>query len=372
MDVELRHVKIKELVEAYSDNGNNGVVAYRGRLEVRPPYQREFVYGDKKRNAVIDTIRQGFPLNILYWVDREKEIDGKRYEVLDGQQRIISICEFYKNNFSVKYPEKEKYFRGLEINEQDDFLEYPLMVYFCKGTGSEKIAWFRVINVAGEMLNDQEMLNAVYHGLWLTDAKIKFSKPNNDAEEYKDYLTGSAKRQDYLRTAIAWAGNGDIEEYMSLHHTEDHATKLWEHFESVMNWMKNIFPDYEKEMKGIDWGALYKKYKDANLDPKKLRKEINKLMADDDVTNKKGIYPFVLGEGEHHLNIRAFTDTQKKTKFKQQGEKCANDKCPNTDKKMTIADMEGDHITPWSEGGKTEPDNLQILCKECNRRKGAK
>ena len=368
MKVELKHIKIRELVEGYSDNGNNGVVAYNGgRLEVRPSYQREFVYGDAKRNAVIDTIRQGFPLNILYWVDREKEIDGKRYEVLDGQQRIISICEFYKNNFSVKYPDKEKYFRGLERDEQEEFLDYELMVYFCTGTDSEKIAWFRVINVAGEVLNDQEILNAVYHGVWLSDAKIKFSKPNNDAEEYKDYLNGSAKRQDYLRVALAWAGNGDIEGYMSAHHTETHATKLWEHFESVMNWTRNTFPNYRREMKGIDWGSLYDSHKDDNLNPKELENCIKELMKDDDVTNKKGVYAYVLNKNEKHLNIRAFTDTQKRQKYEEQ-----NGVCPICKKTYEFHEMEGDHITPWSEGGKTEMNNLQMISKECNRRKSNK
>lgn len=367
MEVELKHIKIRDLVEGYADNGNNGVVAYRGRLEVRPSYQREFVYGDEKRNAVIDTIRQGFPLNILYWVDREKEIDGKRFEVLDGQQRIISICEFYKNNFSVKYPDKDKYFRGLESNEQEDFLDYELMVYFCKGTDSEKIAWFRVINVAGEMLNDQEMLNAVYHGEWLTDAKIKFSKPNNDAEEYKGYLNGSAKRQDYLRTALLWAGNGKVEKYMADNHKESHATKLWEHFETVMNWTRNTFPKYRKEMKGIDWGTLYDNHKDDNLDPKDLEMRIVELLKDDDVTNKKGVYEYVLNGEEKHLNIRAFTDTQKRQKYEEQKGKCAI-----SGEELPIGEMEADHIDPWSEGGKTVYENLQMISKKENRRKGAK
>ena len=368
MELDLKHVKIRELVEGYSDNGNNGVVAYNGgRLEVRPSYQREFVYGDAKRNAVIDTIRQGFPLNILYWVDREKDVEGKRYEVLDGQQRIISICEFYKNNFSVKYPEKEKYFRGLEKNEQDDFLDYPLMVYFCTGEPSEKIAWFRVINVAGEVLNDQEILNAIYHGVWLTDAKVKFSKPNNDAEEYKEYLNGSAKRQDYLRTALSWAGKGDIESYMSSHQTETHATKLWEYFESVMNWTRNTFPEYRKEMKGLNWGNLYDNHKNDNIDPKSLETRIKELMKDDDVTNKKGVYAYVLNGDEKHLSIRSFTDTQKRQKYEEQERKCAI-----TGEEMPIEKMEADHIDPWSEGGKTVYENLQMVSKKANRRKGAR
>lgn len=370
MKVELKRISIADLVAGYKDNKEEGVVAYGGKLDVRPAYQREFVYDNEKRNAVIETIRKDFPLNILYWVDRE---DGT-YEVLDGQQRIISICQFANKEFSIKPKDGERYgYINLTDDQKKQFEKYRLYVYFCTGTDSEKIDWFKIVNVAGVPLNNQEILNAVYHGPWLSNAKLRFSKRGCGAQDIgSKYVKGASIRQDFLKKAIEWINDGDIESYMSVNQKEPHATPLWDYFESIVNWVKNTFPKYNKKMLGVEWGELYKRYKDANLDPKDLQKRINKLMADDDVTNKSGIYPYVLDGDERHLNIRAFTDTQKITKFKQQGEKCASKKCLNVEKKLTIVDMEADHIKPWSEGGKTEPKNLQVLCRDCNRRKSSR
>ena len=365
MKVELKRVPIKELIAKYKDEGEKGVKAYGGKLQVRPAYQREFVYDNEKRNAVIETVRKGFPLNILYWVDHEDDT----YEVLDGQQRIISICQFANKEFSIKPKGRERYgYVNLTKDQRKQFEDYCLFVYFCTGTDSEKIDWFKVVNVAGVPLNDQEILNAVYHGTWLSNAKLRFSKRGCGAQDIgSDYVNGASIRQDYLKTAIEWINDGDIEGYMSDNQKEAHATPLWLHFESVINWVKNTFPEYRREMKGVDWGILYKNHKDENLDPKALESRIRELMLDDDVTNKKGVYAYVLDGEERHLNIRAFTDAQKRQKYEEQGKRCAI-----SGDEMPIEEMEADHITPWIEGGKTELDNLQMISKEANRRKGGR
>ena len=366
MKVELRKIKIKKLIDGYKDNKEEGVVAYGGKLDVRPPYQREFIYKEEQRDAVIETIRKGFPLNILYWVDHE---DGT-YEVLDGQQRTLSICQFCNKEFSIKPKDGKRYKfdAGLTDDQRNQILNYELFVYFCTGTDSEKIDWFRVVNVAGVPLNDQELRNAVYHGTWLSEAKLLFSKRNCGAHDIgSKYINGSSIRQDFLQTAIEWINDGDIETYMADNQNEPNAKPLWEHFESVIKWTKQTFPEYRREMKGVDWGTLYKNHKDKSIDPKDLESRIRKLMIDDEVTNKKGVYAYVLDGEERHLNIRTFTDAQKRQKYEEQDKRCAI-----TKEEMPIEEMEADHITPWIEGGKTEIDNLQMISKKENRRKGAK
>ena len=367
MNIVEKKILIRDLVKGYADNKEKGVRAYGGKLEVRPPYQREFVYKDEQRDAVINTIFQNFPLNILYWVDRE---DGE-YEVLDGQQRIISICQYHNNEFIVTHPNNNRYnFHKLPHDIKKKFLNYPLVVYFCTGEPSEKIAWFRVINVAGEPLNDQEILNAVHHGAWVSDAKIRFSKFRCAAQDIgSNYVNGSAIRQDYLRTAIEWIkGKETIEDYMLKQSDKKYATELWSRFENVINWVKSTFTEYRKEMKGIDWGTLYAEHKDKDLDPKKLEKRIKKLMKDEDIESKKGIYSYVLTENRKHLNLRAFTNKERRELY----EKLEDGKCPRCGKKKKFEEMEADHITPWSEGGATRMDNAQMLCVKCNREKSNK
>ena len=370
MKVDLRYIKVKDLILGYVDKGEEGVVAYNGKLDVRPPYQREFIYDDDKRDAVIDTLRKDFPLNSIYWVDHEDET----YEVLDGQQRILSICQFCNTEFSIKPKVGNRYkFNNLTKDQQKQILNYKLTVYFCTGTDSEKLEWFKTVNIAGEPLNNQEIRNAVYAGTWVTDAKIRFSKRGCGAQDIGGkYVNGSAIRQDYLQTAIEWINKGDIESYMSNHQKDTHATPLWNHFESVINWVKNTFPKYRREMKGVDWGSLYQKFKKKSLDPNELEERVKELMMDDDVTKKSGIYPYVLNGDEKHLNIRAFTESQKRSVFEQQSEMCVGRNCPRTGETIPFEEMEGDHITPWRDGGKTEIANLQMLCVDCNRTKGGR
>ena len=330
---------------------------YDGKLDIRPPYQREFIYKDKQRDAVINTITKDFPLNVMYWAVREND----NFEVIDGQQRTISICQYVNGDFAFN----NRYFHNLKNDEQEQIFDYKLMVYLCSGTDSEKLEWFRTINIAGEKLTEQELRNAVYSGSWVTDAKRYFSK--NGCPAYGlggDYLAGTAIRQDYLETAIKWISEDTIEGYMATNQHKPNANPLWLYFKAVIDWVQATFPNYRNEMKGVAWGSLYNVFKDNELDSKKLESLISRLMADDDVTNKKGIYSYVLDGREKNLNIRAFTPNQKREAYERQ-----KGICPECKKHFEIEQMEGDHITPWHSGGKTDAKNCQMLCKEDNRRK---
>jgi hypothetical protein len=360
MEIELKEITVLELVEAYKDNAEEGVVGYGGKLDIRPPYQREFIYKDKQRDAVIASVRSDFPLNVMYWAVRN---DGD-YEVIDGQQRTLSICQYVNGDFSIK----GLAFHNLQDNQQQQILHYKLMVYFCSGQDSEKLDWFRTINIAGEEHTDQELRNAVYTGTWTASAKPIFSKTNCAAHGLASkYLLGSPIRQEYLETAIKWLSKGKIEDYMSKHQHDNNATPLWQYFQRVIHWVEATFPDYRREMKGVDWGTLYDQFKDNAFDTDKLEKHVTKLMQDDDVGRKSGIYPYVLDGDERHLNIRAFSDNMKREAYERQKGICV--KCK---KKFTIEEMESDHIKPWHEGGKTSAENCQMLCKEDNRRKSGK
>ncbi len=359
MKIELKEIKVRDLIKQYSYDEINGIYGYDGKLNIRPPYQRNFIYKDKQRDEVINTVRKGFPLNVMYWC---KSDDGK-FEVLDGQQRTISVCEYISGSFSINY----QYFHNLTTEEQNQILDYGLMVYICEGTTKEKLDWFRVINIAGEELTDQELRNAIYTGSWIADAKLYFSKPNCLAYNIaKDYLSGQMIRQEYLETAIRWIARSEgidtVEQYMAIHQKDSNANQLVMYFKNVINWVTLTFPNYRKEMKGVDWGYLYDKFKDKTFDVKQLEKEIKELMIDDDITNKKGIYPYVLTKEEKYLSIRAFTPQMKREAYERQ-----NGICVKCGKQFNIDQMEADHIKPWSLGGKTIADNCQMLCKTCNR-----
>ena len=270
MKIELHEIKIRDIANGYVDSQENGVVGYGGLLNIRPKYQREFVYDEKKRNAVLDTIRKGFPLNVMYWVKNE---DGT-FEVLDGQQRTISFCQYVNGDFSID----NKAFHNLTETEKDMILDYNCMVYFCEGNDLEKLEWFKIINIAGEKLTDQELRNAVYTGPWLTSAKTIFSRSNCAAYLLsKDYVNGTPLRQDLLETALDWINDGNIEGYMSIHQHDPNANALWTYYMNVISWVKNTFPKYRKEMKGIQWGPLYNVYKDTLFDTDKLEDRIKEL-----------------------------------------------------------------------------------------------
>lgn len=361
MEIDLKKISVKDLVTDYEDDAEGGVRGYSGKLDIRPPYQREFVYDAKERNKVIDTLTQNFPLNVMYWSVRD---DGT-YEVIDGQQRTISICQYVDGEFAWN----DLYFHNLTDDQQKQILNYELMVYFCKGTDSERLAWFETINIAGKVLTKQELRNATYAGPWLSDAKKHFSKTGCPAYVVGgDLMNGSPIRQEYLETVLDWISNGCIREYMGKHQHDSKANELWLYFQQVIAWVKATFyVERKKEMKGQPWGDLYNKYKDVTLDPDLLEKRISALIQDPDVTNHRGIYLYVLNSKEKHLNIRQFDERMRRSAFERQKGMCPD--CGNTFK---IEEMEADHITPWHEGGKTEADNCQMLCIEDNRKKGGK
>ena len=363
MKIELHKITIREVINGYTDNAEEGVFAYGGKLDIRPKYQREFVYTGKQRDAVINTIRQDFPLNVMYWMIRE---DGT-YEMLDGQQRTISIGQYVNGKFSVN----SFLFQNLTDEEQKQILEYELMIYFCEGTDRERLDWFRIINIAGEKLTDQEIRNAVYTGTWLSDAKVTFSKPGCAAAKFASrgghLIKGKPIRQEYLETALSWISDGNIEDYMARHQHDKNADELWEYFQNVIAWVRKVFTEYRKEMETVNWGELYNQFKDEKLNAGKLEKEISILMQNEDVTNKSGIYPYVLTGKERNLSVRAFADNVKRETYERQKGICV--KC---EKKFRIGNMEADHITPWHEGGRTVAENCQVLCKDCNRRKSGR
>lgn len=369
MEIRLENKTIRELCDGYADSAENGVVAYGGKLNVRPAFQREFVYSGKQREAVIETVQKNFPLNVMYWIEDE----NGNYELLDGQQRTISICQYIAGDYSIDH----KTFDNLTATEREQILDYELMIYICKGNDREKLDWFKIINIAGEKLYEQELRNAVYAGEWLANAKRYFSKNGCPAYQIANkYMRGTPIRQDYLETALKWlasAQNIEIEDYMSVHQHDTNATELWLYFQSVISWVQTVFPKYRKEMQGLEWGYFYNKYGKDRLDPKMLEEKISFLMRDDDVTARKGIYEYLLSGDEKHLNIRAFTDNMKRQAYENQKGVCPQ--CVKEKREKThyeLEEMEADHITPWCEGGKTELSNCQMLCREHNRRKSNK
>ncbi len=360
MKIELKNITVRKLSKDYVDNVEEGVLGYGGKLDIRPPYQREFIYEDKQRDAVIDTINKGFPLNVMYWSVR----DNGKFEIIDGQQRTISICQYVNGDFSYN----KKYFKNLQDDETNKILDYELMIYQCSGTNSERLKWFEIINIAGEKLTPQELRNAVYFGSWVSDAKRHFSKTGCPAYGLaSDYVTGSSIRQEYLETAIKWISNGKISNYMAENQREQNANKLWIYFQAVINWVEATFKIKRKFMKNVDWGSLYNKYKDVQLDTDEIEAETKKLILDDDVTKKSGIYPYILTRDEKYLSIRAFSDN-----IKQKVHELQEGICIKCNKHFELSAMEADHIKPWHEGGKTTEENCQLLCMDDNRSKSGK
>ena len=377
MKINEARLKIGDLIKGYYEDDNTSkVTAWGGKLDVRPEYQREFVYAEKQRDAVINTVLNGFPLNIMYFVDR---LDGT-YEVLDGQQRIISICRYAKNMFSVKLPAATGGFNTVNYpnlfdDQLEDFLDYELHVYVCEGTEREKLDWFQVINIAGMTLENQEILNAVLHSAWLTDAKSAFSRRNCAANKnYGKYMNGDYIRQKFLETAFRWnayyegiTGKDAIVQYMQKHRQDKNADALWKYFEDVFAWVQATFGSYDKSMKGVEWGYLYNEHKDDNLDPVELQRRVKELMADDEVQKKSGIYEYLLTGEKKVLNLRTFSERDKITMYNRQQGLCAI-----CGKPFSMKEMHADHIKPWSRGGLTELSNGQMLCVNCNLAKSDK
>jgi len=361
MKTKIIKVKIRDLVKDYKDSGPEGVVGYSGKLDIRPSYQRELVYKDAQQEAVIDTVRKGMPLNLMYWATD----DNKEFEVLDGQQRTISICRYIDSAFK----HNDVYFDNLSPERQNDILDYELTICVCEGSDDDRLAWFQTINIAGTVLTEQELLNANYRGPWLSSAKRYFSRQNGPAHKKATdrgvIVSASPINQELLATALKWISNGDAKEYMAKHQHDDNADELYDYFCKVIDWTLNTFVDYRAEMKKVNWGILYNRYHQGKRDTKAIAEEVTKLMQDEDVTRRSGIYTYVLTGEEKYLSIRSFSDRDKRQVYETQ-----NKTCPYCSQTFEYEQMAGDHVTPWSKGGKSTIDNLQLLCKPCNAKKG--
>jgi hypothetical protein len=367
VNIALHAVPVRDLVNEYENLGYDGVTGYGGLLDIRPKFQREFIYDMPQRRAVIRTILDGFPLNIMYWSVQTDDDGETSYELLDGQQRTMSICEFVEGEFSVEIDGYPKNFDNLSTDEQNKILDYELMIYHCTGSEDEKLRWFEIINIAGETLKKQELRNAVYSGPWLTDAKRYFSRENQAAHLLsREYVnSGEVDRQALLEKAISWiAGKGDdnIKTYMNEHRLDPNATALWLYFKSVVDWAKVTFPKVRTPMRSVPWNVLYEKFKDETLDAHALEAEVKALMEDSEVTKKSGIYEYVLTGDERQLGLRSFDDNTKREAYERQ-----NGICPQCGEHFEFSDMDGDHILPWRDGGKTIPGNCQMLCIRDNR-----
>lgn len=375
MNISLNQITVRDLVNGYTNNDEEGVVGYEGKLNIRPPYQREFVYKPEQQKAVINTIVKGFPLNTMYWVKNEDDT----FELLDGQQRTLSICEYVNGNFSMEFEKGfPQTFHNLTDEEQNKILDYKLMVYICEGEEKERLDWFRTINIAGEKLTNQELLNVNYIGTWLSNAKSKFSKTNCVAYKIGNkYVKGNTLRQEFLETALNWISDGNITEYMSEHQHDPNANELWLYFQNVINWVNTTFAidtnpkNYRKEMCGLNWGLMYNKYYSNMYDANAIEEKVNELMSNEEVTDKKGVYEYILsGEDENiacKLSKRTFSNTEKRTAYERQ-----KGICPITGEYVPFEDMQADHIVPWWRGGTTTLDNLQMISKTANARKGGK
>lgn len=341
MKITETKIKVSDLVENYLDDGDGGVYSYDNRLTIRPSFQREFIYRE--------------------------------------EQQTISIAQYVNKDFPVKINGNDKFFQNLTDEEKQTILDYELTVNICEGSEAEKLEWFKRINIAGAVLTPQELLNATYTGPWLADAKTYFSKRNCVAAKMADgYLKGTPIRQELLEKALAWIADRDGLEsgqiYMAVHQHDEDANDLWLYFQSVINWAKMLFPTKRKGITDAQaWGLLYNKYHAKQYNSNALDADIKKLVLDDDVTKKAGIIPFILSDrtwrDEKYLSLRAFTESQKLRAYERQGHKCPLCVANGINTEYAFEDMEGDHIIPWSKGGHTTDDNLQMLCKECNSAK---
>lgn len=365
MKTTRKTVKVSELFDGYLDKDWDGVVGYGGKLDIRPIYQREFIYDIPNEQAVMATVLKGHPLNIMYWVQSKDD----NYELLDGQQRSLSICRFLDHKYYIVDKDGNKIYEDTMLAEdREKVLNYELDVCVCEGTEGEILDWFKTINIKGKELNEQEALNATHTGTWLTDVKRYFSKPNCAAYGLgKDYVNGAVERQDYLSTALKWISNDDAQGYMAQHRNDSDASELWQYYQDVISWIKSVFVVYRREMDGLNWGKFYNEHKDDQFNTDDIEIRVKKLMADDEIQKKSGIYEYILTGDERALGLRVFEDNVRRSKYEQQ-----NGKCAICGKPFLFEDMHADHIKPWSKGGKTISDNCQMLCTTDNLKKSNK
>lgn len=378
-------ITIKEICSGFTYNEleGKGLFGLSGKLTIQPEYQRNYIYADGKKDvAVIDSIIKGYPLGILYFVKTEDET----YEVLDGQQRITSFGRYVIGKFAVKVNGMENYFTGLAEDLQNKILDTKLLIYICEGTESEIKEWFKTINIAGVPLNEQELLNAIYSGKFVTAAKKEFSNSqNSNIQKWSAYIKGDVKRQDFLACALDWVSKGNKETYMSEHRNSEDISELKNYFISVIDWISSVFRTVEKEMCGLKWGELYEKYHTNPYNPDEVDEKVKELYADGAVKNRSGIFEYVLGGCTETklLNIRIFEDRDKRIVYEKQTKEaeekgisncpfCAISDTPNKIKIWKLAEMDADHVSAWSKGGATSIENCQMLCRPHNIAKGNK
>ena len=366
----------------YNELEGKGLFGLSGKLTIQPEYQRNYIYADGKRDvAVIESILRGYPLGLIYF----NKVGTDAYEVLDGQQRITSFGRYVTNKFAVKDANgMEQYFRGIATDKREQILNAKLLIYECEGTESEIKEWFRTINIAGVPLNNQELLNAVYSGRFVTLGKVEFSNTrNSNIQKWSAYISGSANRQDFLERALDWVSKGNIGDYMSLHRSDEDIKELKTYFTTVIEWVSTVFASVESEMKGLEWGRLYEKYHSQSYDPKDVSEQVKKLYSDPYIKNRKGVFEYILGGSVDTklLEVRVFDEATKKSIYTLQtntSEKAGISNCPfcaighdaNKGKIWKLPDMDADHVTAWSKGGATDTKNCQMLCKSHNRAKG--
>lgn len=368
----------------YNEYEGRGLFGLSGKLTIQPEYQRNYIYAQENRESgVIDSIIKGYPLGLIYF----NKVADDKFEVLDGQQRITSIGRYITNKFPIKDQNgMEQYFDGLNQHIQNQILDTHLLIYECAGTETEIKEWFKIINIKGIPLNDQELLNAVYSGPFVTLAKEEFSNSQNaNIQKWSAYVSGTVNRQDYLKTALEWVSNNNISDYMSAHRNDDNIAELKQYFTTVIDWVSSVFQNIEPEMRGLEWGRLYEKYHCQAYDPKIIESKVKELYADPYVKNRKGIFEYVLGGcvDTKLLDVRVFDEATKRAVYAQQtqyAETTHTSNCPlcalghdaNKTKIWKLSDMDADHVTAWSKGGATDIKNCQMLCKSHNRAKGNK
>jgi len=379
-------ITIKDICEGfvYNELEGKGLFGLSGKLTIQPEYQRNYIYasdGGKKEVAVIDSLLKGYRLGLIYF----NKVSDDELEILDGQQRVTSAGRFVTNKFAIKDDNgMEQYFSGIAADKQAKIMDAKLLIYECEGTESEIKEWFRTINIAGIPLNNQELLNAVYSGPFVTLGKEEFSNSQNaNIQKWSAYISGSANRQGFLECALDWVSKGNIGDYMSRHRYDKNITELKNYFNSVIGWVSGIFTDVESEMRGLEWGRLYEEYHNTPYNPTKVSQEVQKLYGDPYIKNRKGIFEYILGGSVDTklLNVRVFDDATKKNVYSTQTDTAkanGSSNCPlcaigheaNKSKIWKLSDMDADHVSAWSKGGATNIKNCQMLCKTHNRAKG--
>lgn len=386
MKTELKHYTVGEVLDGfvYNELEGKGLFGLSGRLVIQPEFQRHYIYESGGKDvAVIDSLLKGYPLGLIYF-----NVNGDKLEVLDGQQRITSVGRFVTGKFAIKLNGKEQTFSSLPKEVQDGLLASELLVYECEGTETEIKEWFRTINIAGIPLNSQELLNAIYSGPFVTKAKAEFSNSNNaKMQMWSTFVRGDPKRQEVLEVALGWVASAQgktIDAYLAQHRTDKNITELQTYFTSVIDWIDGVFTGApQKEMRGLEWGRLYEEYHDTAYDPAQLAADLDLLLEDPAVTSRKGVYEYLLSgkKKPELLVVRLFDDKTKQAAYSRQT-KAAKSKgvsnCPlcaagSNDNKTRIYkqdEMEADHVTAWSKGGKTDLRNCEMLCMPHNRSKG--